>query len=290
MRLATEWKDYECLDAGDKEKLERWQPLILRRPDPTAIWHKTQPQLWARADALYHRSDKGGGYWESPKKLPNHWKIHYKDRTFKVAPTDFKHTGLFPEQAVNWDWLETLDQKHPGMRILNLFAYTGAADLAFRNMSELVHVDAAKGMVQWAQENRDLSGLQALKIRYIVDDVMKFVAREKRRGHTYHGIIMDPPSYGRGPSGEIWKIDKELPDLIELCLDLLAEDAVFMLINTYTTALAPSVVAQLSRQALSAKQFGGSLDAQEIGLPMQVSPYVLPCGVSTRWCAHERDL
>ncbi|MBE6117724.1 MAG: SAM-dependent methyltransferase, partial [Erysipelotrichaceae bacterium] len=245
-RLADQWKEYLCLDAGDGEKLEQWGPYVLRRPDPQAIWPKDSGyDLWNRPDAVYHRSRSGGGSWEFRKTLPEQWKIHYKGLTFKVAPTGFKHTGLFPEQAANWDWMSSLIRDHQDeeLRILNLFAYTGGATMACSaaGAAEVVHVDAAKGMVAWAKENRDLCGLENRKIRFLVDDTEKFVQREKRRGRTYHGIIMDPPSYGRGPNGEVWKFEEQITPLLKACADILDDHALFFLINSYTTGIGATV-------------------------------------------------
>ena len=231
---ATNWKDYELIDAGGGEKLERWGDVILRRPDPQAIWPKGDANLWAKADAVYHRSSSGGGSWEYKRRLPEKWKISYRDLTFKVSPTGFKHTGLFPEQAVNWDFMtEKIKNAGRPVKVLNLFAYTGGATVACAKAgAEVVHVDASKGMTEWAKENRDLSNLKDAPIHFIVDDCLKFVEREKRRGHTYHGIVMDPPSYGRGPKGEMWKFEKEIIRLVSACLEILDKDAIFFLINS----------------------------------------------------------
>ena len=218
MFIADGWKDYEVLDTGDGEKLERWGDIILRRPDPQAIWPKQQPDMWRRADAHYHRSTKGGGEWEFLRRLPERWQISYRDLRFYVRPTNFKHTGLFPEQAVNWDWMSGLIKQRGGARVLNLFGYTGGATVACAKAgAEVCHVDAAKGMVLWARENRELSGVDESRVRWIIDDALKFVQREKRRGKTYDGLLMDPPSYGRGPGGEVWKLENELYGLVEEC-------------------------------------------------------------------------
>ena len=239
MRLSNEWKDYECIDAGNGEKLERWGNVILRRPDPQVIWTiKEYNDNWKKIDGHYFRSNKGGGQWKFYKKLPEHWEVNYKDLTFKVSPTNFKHTGLFPEQATNWDFMmNKIRNANRSIKVLNLFAYTGGATMACSKAGaiEVVHVDAAKGMVTWAKENMYLSHLENNKIRFIVDDCLKFVEREARRGHKYDAIIMDPPSYGRGPNGEVWKFEKSIYELIDACTKILSEEPLFFLINSYTT-------------------------------------------------------
>jgi len=283
MFVASDWKDYEVLDTGDGEKLERWNDIVLRRPDPQAIWPKQKPELWTKADAYYHRSTKGGGEWEFFKKLPERWTIHYKDLKFYVRPTGFKHTGLFPEQAVNWDWMSGLIKKADrSIRVLNLFGYTGGATLACAAAgAKVTHVDAAKGMVQWARENRECAGLDETSFRWIVDDALKFVQREARRGNVYEGILMDPPSYGRGPGGEVWKLENELFGLVEACEKVLAKDALFMLINSYTTGLQPAVLNNMLTMTV-AKTREGKVTADEIVLPVTAGG-VLPCGASGRW-------
>lgn len=288
LKIADQWKDYTCLDAGEGEKLEQWQGIILRRPDPQAIWPMDQKnKQWTHADAIYHRSKSGGGSWEYHKKLPESWTISYRDLTFRVSPTGFKHTGIFPEQAVNWDWMAKLIETHQeeNIRVLNLFAYTGGATMACAaaGASEVVHVDASKGMVKWAQENRDLSNLQNKTIRFIVDDVLKFVEREKRRGHTYHGILMDPPSYGRGPNGEMWKFEKEILGLIKSCLDILDENALFFLINSYTTGFSSVVLDDLMKTTILPKHPNGTIETGEIALPITNRSLLLPCGIYGRW-------
>ena len=283
MYIASQWKDYEVIDTGDGEKLERWEDIILRRPDPQAIWPKQSPRLWEKADAWYHRSQKGGGEWEFFKKLPERWTVRYGDLKFYVRPTGFKHTGLFPEQAVNWDWMAGLIQaaKRP-VRVLNLFGYTGGATCACaRAGAHVTHVDAAKGMVQWAGENRRLCEIDETRVRWIIDDALKFVQREERRGNAYQGILMDPPSYGRGPGGEVWKLENELYGLVSACEKVLAEDALFMLINSYTTGLQPAVLNNMLTMAV-AKKRGGAVEADEIVLPVSEGG-VLPCGASGRW-------
>ena len=286
MYIASEWKDYEVIDTGDGEKLERWKDIILRRPDPQAIWPKQKPGLWTKADAHYHRSTKGGGEWEFFKKLPERWSVKYGELEFYVRPTGFKHTGLFPEQAVNWDWMANLIRKagRP-IRVLNLFGYTGGATCACAAAgAKVTHVDAAKGMVQWAGENRKLSGIDETSVRWIIDDALKFVQREERRGNRYEGILMDPPSYGRGPGGEVWKLENELFGLVSACEKVLAEDALFVLINSYSAGLAPSVMAYLLGTTVADK-FGGTITCDEIGLPVESTGYALPCGNTARWCA-----
>ena len=283
MYIADGWKDYEVLDTGDGEKLERWGSVILSRPDPQAIWPKQSPSEWAKAHAVYHRSSRGGGEWEFFKKLPERWEIGYRDLKFYVHPTNFKHTGLFPEQAVNWDWMAGLIRRagRP-VRVLNLFGYTGGATLACAAAgAKVTHVDAAKGMVQWAGENRKLAGVDETSVRWIVDDALKFVQREARRGNVYEGILMDPPSYGRGPGGEVWKLENELFGLVEACEKVLAPDALFMLINSYTTGLQPAVLNNMLTMT-AAKSRAGCVTADEIVLPVTAGG-VLPCGASGRW-------
>lgn len=288
IQIADQWKDYACLDAGNGEKLERWDSVILRRPDPTAIWPiEGNHRDWNTADAVYHRSKSGGGSWEYRKKLPESWTVSYGDLVFKVSPTGFKHTGLFPEQAVNWDWMSNLIRSHADedLHILNLFAYTGAATVACSaaGAAEVVHVDASKGIVKWAQENRDLSGLQSKSIRYIVDDVLKFVQREKRRGHKYQGILMDPPSYGRGPDGEMWKFEKEITGLIEACLDIFDDNGLFFLINSYTAGFSSIVLQNMMQTMILPDHPNGTVTAGEVAIPVQNRDLLLPCGIYGRW-------
>lgn len=285
MWIADNWKDYEVLDTSNGEKCERWGDYILVRPDPQVIWNTphTHP-AWKQKNGHYHRSSKGGGEWEF-FHLPKEWSIHYRKLTFHLKPFSFKHTGLFPEQAVNWDWCaEKIQQAGRRIKVLNLFAYTGGATLsAAAAGASVTHVDASKGMVTWAKENASASGLSDAPVRWLVDDCVKFVEREIRRGNTYDGIIMDPPSYGRGPKGEIWKIEDNIFPFIELCTKLLAEDAVFFLINSYTTGLQPAVLSYMMNTAIT-KKWGGRVEASEIGLPVTESGLVLPCGASGRWC------
>ena len=282
MQVSHEWQEYQCLASGDGEKLERWGNVILRRPDPQIIWEQSGDDIWNSWDGWYHRSNKGGGCWEFKRQLPESWKIHYRDLTFKVSPTNFKHTGIFPEQAVNWDYV--MDKiKTSGkdtFRVLNLFAYTGCATMAAASAGaeEVVHVDASRGMVEWAKENRDLSGLADKKIRFIVDDVIKFLEREKRRGRTYHGIIMDPPSYGRGPNGEVWRLEDNLQELLVKSRDVLDDDFSFLLINSYTTGVSPTSLNNILKLTFK----GCKVETGEIGLPIEENKLVLPCGIYGR--------
>ena len=291
MRLSNEWKDYECLDAGNGEKLERWGDVILRRPDPQAIWTvDIYDQSWKNVDGHYFRSRKGGGEWKFYKKLPDHWTISYKELTFKVSPTNFKHTGLFPEQATNWDYMmDKIRKANRPIKVLNLFAYTGGATMACSSAGaeEVVHVDASKGMVSWAKENRDLSHLEDHKIRFIVDDCLKFVAREERRGRKYDAIIMDPPSYGRGPNGEVWKFEDNIYKLIEACTKILSEEPLFFLINSYTTGISSTVLENILKTTLLPLYPNGKIEAGEVGLPITKNHLVLPCGIYGRWESHD---
>lgn len=287
MFLSDKWEDYELIDTGDGERLERWGRYILRRPDPQVIWPATLgKKTWDDVHGHYRRSSSGGGQWSFHKELPERWVINYGVLKFYIRPTGFKHTGLFPEQAVNWDWLAKLIKTRTDpVRVLNLFAYTGGATIAAASAgAEVCHVDAAKGMVTWARENAALSGLAERPIRWLIDDALKFVNREKRRGRLYQGIIMDPPSFGRGPNGEVWKIEDELFGLTEACAQVLAEDALFFLINSYTTGLAPGVLNNILALTVGRKH-GGAISAAEIGLPVSASKLALPCGASGRWAA-----
>ena len=284
MWAANGWKDYALLDCGGGEKLERWGDKLLVRPDPQAIW--CTPRLhpgWKRPDGRYLRSNTGGGAWEK-SKLPGQWQVRYKNLTFQVKPMNFKHTGLFPEQAVNWDFAqERIRSAGREVNVLNLFAYTGAASAACAAAgAKVCHVDAAKGMVQWARENAKASGLEEAPIRWIVDDCAKFVEREIRRGRRYDAIIMDPPSYGRGPTGEVWKLEDNLYPFVELCAGALSDEPLFVIINSYTTGLAPSVLTYILETVISRK-FGGRTVSDEIGLPVTESGLVLPCGATGLW-------
>ena len=284
MFLTTTWKDFEVLDTGDGEKLERWGDVILRRPDPQTIWPKADPALWRQAQAWYHRSDKGGGEWEFFSRLPEKWVIAHEALRFYVRPTGFKHTGLFPEQAANWVWMaEKLRQSgRKELRVLNLFGYTGGATLACAQAgAHVTHVDAAKGMVQWAKENRELSQLPETSCRWIVEDALRFVQREIRRGNSYDGILMDPPSYGRGPSGEVWKLENELYGLIDTCAQVLSPEPLFFLVNSYTTGFQASVLSNIIEKCVVSR-FGGQVDSQELCLPVSTGG-VLPCGATGRW-------
>jgi 23S rRNA (cytosine1962-C5)-methyltransferase len=285
MLLADKWKEYILIDSGEGEKLECWGNYTLRRPDPQAIWPKTKKkEVWDMADAIYHRSDKGGGNWEYRRKIPNMWKIKCEKLTFYIQPTGFKHTGIFPEQYINWIWIMDKIKKSLGkVNVLNLFAYTGAATVAaaYAN-ADVCHVDAAKAMVERAKENLILSGLGEKNVRFITDDVIKFVQREKRRGKKYDAIIMDPPSYGRGPKGEMWKIEDELFRLIKESVEILTDKPLFFIINSYTTGLSPIVIRNMLNLTMGSI-YGGRIECSEIGIPIRDSNIVLPCGSTGRW-------
>lgn len=284
MWIADNWNDYEVIDTSGGEKLERWGDYILVRPDPQVIWNTPHdaPE-WKQKNGHYHRSSKGGGEWEF-FQLPNEWTINYRELTFHLKPFSFKHTGLFPEQAVNWDWCaQKIKNAGRELKVLNLFAYTGGATIsAAATGAKVTHVDASKGMVAWAKENAVSSNILSDRIRWLVDDCVKFVEREIRRGNTYDGIIMDPPSYGRGPKGEIWKIEESIFPFIELSAKILSKDAEFFLVNSYTTGLQPAVLSYMLNTVLCPK-FGGTVEAGEIGLPVRANKLVLPCGASGRW-------
>ena len=285
MRYTSKWKDYELLDCSCGERLERWGNVTLIRPDPQVIWKtpKKHP-AWKRADAVYHRSNSGGGNREVKNKIPPFWSIDYGDLTFNVKTMGFKHTGIFPEQAVNWDYTaELIKNAGRPVKVLNLFAYTGGATVAcLKAGAQVVHVDASKGMVQWAKENAAASGVADRSVRWIVDDCVKFVQREIRRGNKYDIIIMDPPSYGRGPGGEIWKLENEVYSFVELCTQVLSDDPIMVLINSYTTGLSPAVM-QYILGSLVKPKFGGEVESDEIGLPVTQTGMVLPCGASAIW-------
>ncbi len=282
---AANWKDYELIDTSGGERLERWGNILLIRPDPQIIWDtpKTNP-LWNQAHARYQRAQTGGGSWQELKKVPPMWKIEYSGLTFQLKTMGFKHTGIFPEQAVNWDFaMEKIRAANRPVKVLNLFGYTGAATLAcLKAGAEVCHVDASKGMVAWARENAASSGLSDRPARWLVDDCVKFVQREQRRGNTYDGIIMDPPSYGRGPNGEVWKLEEQLYPLVELCVPVLSENPLFFILNSYTTGLSPAVMEYLLG-VLIQKKFGGRVSSDEIGLPVTESGLVLPCGSTAIW-------
>ena len=285
MEIAKDWKDYEILDMANGEKLEKWSNITLIRPDPQIIWkEKSFPQKWEMAFARYSRSNTGGGTWQYKKKIPESWQVHYKDLTFNIKPMGFKHTGLFPEQAVNWDWMinKIKTSKRKDIKVLNLFAYTGGATVACSYAGASVcHVDSSKGMVSWAKENIASSGLTNNPVRFIVDDVTKFVQREIRRENKYDAIIMDPPSYGRGKNGEVWQFENNISDLVELCSKVLSDNPLFFLINSYTTGISSKVLENILNIKLKMKK--GKLTSGEIGLPMKESNLVLPCGIYGRW-------
>lgn len=284
MEIAKNWQEYEILDMADGEKLEVWKNVKLIRPDPQIIWkEKTHPELWKSADARYNRSSQGGGGWKYAKKVPQTWQVHYGDLTFNIKPMGFKHTGLFPEQAVNWDWMmqKIKEQKRP-IKVLNLFAYTGGATVAcLAAGASVCHVDSSKGMTEWAKENVKSSGLENKPVRFLIDDVSKFVQREIRRGNQYDAIIMDPPSYGRGKNGEVWQFESGIADLVELCTQVLSQAPLFFLINSYTTGISAKVLENILRLKLNFKK--GKISSGEIGLPMKNSELVLPCGIFGRW-------
>ncbi|MBE5805793.1 MAG: SAM-dependent methyltransferase [Clostridiales bacterium] len=283
MDLANNWKDYEIIDMANGEKLERWKDIILVRPDPQIIWKdKLFSKKWKDANAKYNRSNTGGGNWEFSNKLPASWEIKYKELTFNIKPMGFKHTGLFPEQAVNWDWMmkKIRDSKRE-IKVLNLFAYTGGATVAcLAAGASVCHVDSSKGMVTWAKENVISSNLQDKPVRYIIDDVVKFVNREIRRGNKYDAIIMDPPSYGRGANGEVWKFEENIYDLVELCSKVLSDNPLFFLINSYTTGISSVVLENILKLNIKEK---GKFSNGEIGIPMSNSNLILPCGIFGKW-------
>ena len=284
MNIASDWKDYEILDMANGEKLERWNNIYLIRPDPQIIWkEKSYPEKWKQANARYNRSSSGGGNWQRYKKIPDAWQVKYKDLTFNIKPMGFKHTGLFPEQAVNWDWMiNKIKNAGREIKVLNLFAYTGGATVACSYAGASVcHVDSSKGMVTWAKENVASSGLADRSVRYIIDDVTKFVQREIRRGNKYDAIIMDPPSYGRGKNGEVWQFENNIADLVELCSQVLSDKPLFFLINSYTTGISSKVLENILTLKLHKKY--GKLSSGEIGLPMKESNLILPCGIYGRW-------
>ncbi|WP_046215087.1 class I SAM-dependent methyltransferase [Paenibacillus wulumuqiensis] len=285
MYIADQWKDYELIDTGDGERLERWGEILLRRPDPQIIWpKKSDDPRWNQVHGHYHRSSSGGGEWEWKRKIPEKWELGYEQLKFHIKPTNFKHTGLFPEQAANWSWMmDKIRNAGRPISVLNLFAYTGGATVAASSAgAEVVHVDAAKGMVQWAKENHQLSGIGDRPVRFITDDVFKFVQREQRRGNKYDAIIMDPPSYGRGPGGEMWKLEQSLYPFLESCMTIMSDQPLFMLINSYTTGLAPTVLSNILSMTMK-QRYGGTISSGEIGLPITNSGMTLPCGILGRW-------
>ncbi|OPA73238.1 SAM-dependent methyltransferase [Paenibacillus selenitireducens] len=285
MHLANEWQDYELIDTGGGEKLERWGDIILRRPDPQIIWPlENETHQWKQVHGHYHRSSSGGGQWDWKKEIPERWTISFDKLSFYIKPTSFKHTGLFPEQAVNWRWMmNKIQQANRPIKVLNLFAYTGGATVACAYAgAEVCHVDAAKGMVQWAKENVHLSGLGDRPVRFITDDVFKFVQREERRGNKYDAIIMDPPSYGRGPNGEMWKLEDNLYPFLQSCTRIMTDNPLFVQINSYTTGLSPTVLHNLLSMTMK-ERFGGSITSGEVGIPITNSGLNLPCGILGRW-------
>ena len=284
MNIANNWKEYEILDMANGEKLERWGEYKLIRPDPQIIWkEKIFPEKWEKVNARYNRSKTGGGNWDFKTKLPAAWQVKYKNLTFNIKPMGFKHTGLFPEQAVNWDWMiDKIKNAKREIKVLNLFAYTGGATVACLSAGASVcHVDSSKGMVSWAKENVVSSGLEKRPVRYIIDDVIKFVQREIRRGNKYDAIIMDPPSYGRGTSGEVWQFENNISDLVKLCSEVLSDKPLFFLINSYTTGISAQVLSNILK--INLKQYKGKITAGELGLPMKNSDLVLPCGIYGKW-------
>ena len=289
MLICKNWTDFELIDCSNGEKLERWNDIYLLRPDPQVIWDNgILSEKYNNINSYYHRSNKGGGYWENLKKTPEFWKVRYKDLTFNVKQMGFKHTGLFPEQAVNWDFFkEKIEKSKREISVLNLFAYTGGATVACLSANaSVVHVDSSKGMVDWAKENVKASGLDKKNVRYIVDDVIKFVKREIRRGHKYDAIIMDPPSYGRGANNEVWDIEKDLFNLVSLCTELLSDNPLFFTINTYTTGLSKEVFTNILKLTIG-KKYSGKIYSEEIGLAVSNSDIVLPCGILSRFESYE---
>ena len=289
MRVAKDWKDYEILDMAHGEKLERWGNYILERPDPQIVWQdKTYKDKWKKVDAIYHRSKKGGGYWENINDIKASWQVKYKDLTFNIKQMGFKHTGLFPEQAVNWDYMiDKIKNSNRKIKVLNLFAYTGGATVACAYAgADVVHVDSSRGMVLWAKENIESSNLTDRYVRFIVDDVIKFVKREIRRGNKYDAIIMDPPSFGRGANGEVWNIEESLYPLIKLCMEVLSDNPLFFLINSYTTGMSPKVLENILYMTVD-KKHKGKISSGEVGLPMKDSNLILPCGIYGLWESSE---
>lgn len=281
MKVARDWKDYEILDMANGEKLERWGNYILQRPDPQIVWQdKSFKDKWKKVDAIYHRSKKGGGHWENVNNIKASWQVKYKDLTFNIKQMGFKHTGLFPEQAVNWDYMiDKIKNSNRKIKVLNLFAYTGGATVACAYAgADVVHVDSSRGMVLWAKENIESSNLTDRYVRFIVDDVIKFVKREIRRGNKYDAIIMDPPSFGRGANGEVWNIEESLYPLIKLCMEVLSDNPLFFLINSYTTGMSPKVLENILYMTLD-KKYKGKISSGEVGLPMKDSNLILPCGI-----------
>jgi len=289
MLVAKDWKHYELIDCGRGEKLEKWGNVLLLRPDPQIIWNNTDlSKKYNNINAIYHRSNKGGGHWENLRSTPSSWKVNYKNLTFMIKQMGFKHTGLFPEQAVNWDFMiNKIKKSNREIKVLNLFAYTGGATVACLSAgASVVHVDSSRGMVDWCKENVKASKLEDKPVRYIVDDVVKFVKREIRRGNKYDAIVMDPPSYGRGAGGEVWDIEKDLLNLVKLCTEILSDNPLFFIINTYTTGLSEGVFLNLLKSTVG-KKHKGQITSEEIGLPLKNSDFVLPCGITSRFSSYE---
>lgn len=285
MRVVEGFDDYELIDASDGERLERWKDIILIRPDPQVMWHgERKNPLWKNAHARYHRSSSGGGYWENLKPIPKAWAVNFKDLTFRLKPMDFKHTGLFPEQAVNWELMgNAIKNANRPIKVLNLFAYTGGATVAcLKAGASVTHVDASKGMVQWAKENAAASGVGDRPVRWLVDDCLKFISREIRRGNKYDGIVMDPPSYGRGPNGEVWKIEQQLQELLELTAQILSDNALFFLLNSYSGGISPTIINYMVKNIVIGKRVGEVI-TDEIGLKITEKDLCMPCGCTTVW-------
>ena len=289
MKIANNWTDYKILDMSDGMKVESWNGVILTRPDPQIVWKSKQNEkVWEKSNAVYHRSKSGGGYWEYKKNIQDRWTVNYKDLTFNIKLMGFKHTGLFPEQAVNWDYMiDKIKNSKREIKVLNLFAYTGGATVACAYAgASVVHVDSSKGMIEWAKENIKSSNLEDRYVRFIVDDVIKFVKREIRRGNKYDVIIMDPPSFGRGANKEVWNIENDLYNLVELCSQILSDKPLFFLINSYTTGMSKTVLENILSLTVN-KKFKGTITSDEIGLPMENSNLILPCGIYGRWESNE---
>ncbi len=289
MKIANNWTDYKILDMSDGMKVESWNGVILTRPDPQIVWKSKQNEkVWEKSNAVYHRSKSGGGYWEYKKNIQDRWTVNYKDLTFNIKLMGFKHTGLFPEQAVNWDYMiDKIKNSKREIKVLNLFAYTGGATVACAYAgASVVHVDSSKGMIEWAKENIKSSNLEDIYVRFIVDDVIKFVKREIRRGNKYDVIIMDPPSFGRGANKEVWNIENDLYNLVELCSQILSDKPLFFLINSYTTGMSKTVLENILSLTVN-KKFKGTITSDEIGLPMENSNLILPCGIYGRWESNE---
>ena len=290
MLLANEWKDYEIIDASNGQKLERWKDIYLLRPDPQIVWNNGDllEKYRSMIDAVYYRSNKGGGHWENLKNIPGSWNVEYKGLTFNIKQMGFKHTGLFPEQAVNWDFMmDKIKRANRPIKVLNLFAYTGGASCAcLKAGASVTHVDSSKGMVDWFKENVKSSGMEDYPVRYLIDDVVKFVQREIRRGNKYDAIIMDPPSYGRGANGEVWDIEKNLNYLVEICTEILSDEPLFFLINSYTTGLSSTVLSNMLRMTVN-KKYQGKVTCGEVGIPIKENDLVLPCGIYGRWESNE---